>query len=218
MKYEINGLIIEQEILGDVSTNSFLVYEKNSSNCLIIDLGGYPLLHMKTIEEKSLNLEYILFTHGHYDHILGLDKMPDSSSIKIMIDQNDADCIPKAERNLSCFVGTPFQCNKPFETYNLDMPLKCGNLEITIHSTPGHTPGSICILINEVLFSGDTVFQQSIGRTDLPGGDHNIILESIEKICKTFPENTIIFPGHGDPTNLKIEKSSNPFFPGKQFL
>ncbi|MCK5684014.1 MBL fold metallo-hydrolase [bacterium] len=213
MKYEIKDLIIEREILGDVSTNSFLVYTENSKDCFIVDLGDFPSDHMKTIEKKSLNLKYILFTHGHYDHIFGLDKMPESNYLKIMIDENDGECIPRADRNLSCFVGVPFQCDKAYETYDLNTPFKCGNMEISIHSTPGHTAGSICILVNDILFSGDTIFQQSIGRTDLPGGDHTVILESIDKICKTFPDDTVIFPGHGDPTDLKSEKTSNPFFP-----
>lgn len=211
MRKKINDLIIETEILGEVETNSYLVYSELHSDCVLVDLGDVPSRHLKTIHDRNLNLKYVLLTHGHYDHIKGLDLIPGDSHAEILISPNDADCITHAEKNLSCFVGVPFQCQRTFTVMDFSKPLSAGKMEIRFFSTPGHTMGSVCIMINDVLFSGDTVFKQSIGRTDLPGGDYSTIVSSLKFICGTFPDETVIFPGHGDSTILKLEKNANPF-------
>ena len=207
-------LQIKKTVLGPIETNSYLVFEESEKWAIIIDLGDYPAYFLKIIEELELSLKGIFFTHGHYDHIKGLDFIKNFSfQIPVFIGKNDKKSISNPTYNLSYLLGE----NLSYKDI-IPSPLKEGdkfsfnNNSLEILELPGHTPGSIGILINKKhLFSGDTIFSGTVGRTDLPRGNPIVLKNSLNKIKENLSPETIIYPGHGEKTTLEKELKLNPF-------
>jgi hydroxyacylglutathione hydrolase len=207
-------LKIKKAVLGPIETNSYLIFDEVEKEAIIIDLGDYPSYFLKILEELKLDLKAIFFTHGHYDHIKGLEFTQNfSEQIPIYIGEKDLPSISNSKYNLSYLLGenlsypyiTPISLK---EKDHFDFK----NITIEIFEFPGHTPGSLGILVNENhLFSGDTIFKGTVGRTDLPGGNPLVLKETLQKIKKHFSPETIIYPGHGDKTTLKKELKLNLF-------
>ena len=157
----------------------------------------------RMIEELGANLKYILLTHGHFDHVAGIRNNPD---VKIVMHENDFGILNKVNNYMLMFGMPEMTIPKIDILVNDGDILKLGNLEIKVIHTPGHTQGSVCYLADDKLFSGDTIFRESVGRCDLEGGDFNQIIESIENKIFTLPEDTLIYPGHGKMTSVGLEK------------
>lgn len=200
---------------GAFQTNCYIVRaDEASKECLIIDtaLEAEELIHFLT--EHELNPAAVLLTHGHIDHIGGLnllrERYPDT---KVYVHKLDAEMLAGAESNLWVLMA------KPFSTAPADFLVDAGDtidvagIRFSVLHTPGHTPGGICLYAPEhgVVFSGDTLFAESIGRTDFPGGDMSQLLAGIRENLFSLPEDTKVYPGHGPSTTIAHEEEYNPF-------
>lgn len=202
----------EQHILLKAyQTNTWMVYDDESKEALLID-PAYPDQSLADhIQKMQLRIVMIINTHGHADHIGGNDFFAQLFAAPIAIHNDDAIMLVNAKKNLSAYMDMPITGSAAAVMLKDQDSISMGAYSFHVIHTPGHTPGSICLHSGAYLFSGDTLFEQSIGRTDLPGGNHQAIITSIKEKLYRLPDNTIVFPGHGPKTNIGIEKQINPF-------
>jgi hydroxyacylglutathione hydrolase len=195
------------KMLGIMGANCYVL--RNDREAVVIDPGGNPELLYPEIGNRRLL--YLIDTHGHYDHIAGNNDIKARYDTKLAVGRYDYEIIMNPELNLSIMVETPFISLPP------DMLLEDGDTlpfdgsELEIIHTPGHTRGSICIKVQNILFSGDTLFYHSVGRTDLPTGSTDDLRESIRRRLYTLPDDTKVFTGHGERTLIGEEKRFNDF-------
>lgn len=197
--------------LGNLGTNCYLVYCEQTLEAAVIDPGGNPEEVLSLISQEGLTLRYIINTHGHADHIAGNDKLRQATRAQIVIHANDAAMLTNAQHNLSMYIGGKIEFEPADWIVKDGDIIRFGNLELEVRHTPGHTPGGISLLIGDLLFSGDTLFYESIGRTDFPGGSYSILINSIQEKLMTLPDNTRVLPGHGPATSIGWERKMNPF-------
>ena len=190
-----------------IDNNNYLVIDEETREAALIDCSSVDSSVKQAIEENNATLKYILLTHGHFDHVAGIRR----SAAKVVMNENDTKILNQVNNYLPMF-GMPEITIPQIDIFVKDGDvLKLGNIDIKVIHTPGHTQGGVCYLIDKVLFSGDTIFKEAVGRCDLEGGDFNQIVESIENKIFTLPDDTIIYPGHGTSTNVAWEKENNRF-------
>lgn len=195
---------IEKLIVGEIEANCYLVWEEKSSKALIIDPGAEAAEIKKRIKENNLGCLFIINTHGHIDHI-GANNDFD---IPIMIHENDEDFLYNSELNLSLFAGLPFTSRKAERLLHDKEEIEIDGMNFSIIHTPGHTPGSICLKLGHILFTGDTLFAQGIGRTDFPYASEEKLMKSIKEELFTLEPDTKIYPGHGPVSTIGAEKGN----------
>ncbi|RQD70671.1 MAG: MBL fold metallo-hydrolase [Tindallia sp. MSAO_Bac2] len=200
---------MEKLITGPMQVNTYLVADKETGECIVIDPGGNAQAILNLVEEKNWQVKKIVLTHGHGDHIGALVQLKELTQVPVAIHHEDAHMIEDGQRNFTAMMGTAVEITAD-ELLNDGDEIKLGESVIKIIHTPGHTQGGICLLADDMLFSGDTLFMQSIGRTDLEGGNLFQLLGSIKKKLLVLSETVRVFPGHGPETNIKMEKMSNP--------
>jgi len=197
--------------VGPVMANCHILEFPES--VLLIDPGGDHEALLKLIGTRTVAA--LLFTHGHYDHIAALIPLKERfPAAAVMIHRLERDFLSDPSLNLSGHFGRGVAYTREPERLLEDgdrLPLPDGS-ELTVIHTPGHTPGGICFLAGGILFSGDTLFRESIGRCDLPGGDEELILKSIREKLLVLPDDTRVLPGHMNATSIGYEKKNNPFF------
>jgi len=204
--------MIEVQALGAIGANCYLYSCAETKKAVVIDPGADGKRIYRWILEKGLNVEYILITHGHVDHIGAVDELRELlGDVLVGIHADDADMLTDARKNLSSYVGGGLVLKKADILLQDGQELMIGKERIKVIATPGHSPGGVCFLCSEGLFSGDTLFAGSIGRTDFPGGSMNQLLDGVKKKLLILPEDTRVFPGHGEETSIGEEKRDNPF-------
>ena len=197
---------------GMLQANTYLVCDETSRLGFIVDLGGYSKELKNIIEKNDIQIQYIVLTHGHGDHIGGVQEhLKDFPDAKVVCSRAEEKMLLDPELNEAHHFGPEKVSFKPDILVDDGDTLTVGNMTMKFIMTPGHTEGGMCILIDDVLFSGDTLFCRSIGRTDLAGGDFRTIMESIEKKLFLLPDETQVLPGHMGPTTIGFEKENNPF-------
>lgn len=195
--------------LGDIQTNCYIVIEELTKKAIVIDPGNDGYIILEYLLKEGLNLQGIFLTHGHFDHIGGIEEIIAKYEVPVYISYNDAKFLQDAQLNLSRFVGNPISLNiKPVYIKDGD-ELYCGNICFKVIETPGHTPGGVCYYTAGNLFAGDTLFKQSVGRTDFPGGNYSQIVNSVREKLYILPDETIVYPGHGPSTTIGQEKVEN---------
>lgn len=196
---------------GPLAVNTYLVEDEATKKGFIVDPGGYNPQLTKQIEDEGIDIEYIILTHGHSDHIGGVnphkDKLPGA---KVVANQAEVPMLANAQMNMSAMMGGAVTVTPDLTVKDGDT-LKVGNMELKFVHTPGHSPGGMCIITGNAVFCGDTLFCQSIGRTDFPGCSFNELADSIRNKLYVLPDNTQAFPGHMGPTTIGYEKENNPF-------
>lgn len=207
-----NGLIIDSTVVGVVGTNCYIVRREDSDRCVVVDPGDNGAAIGRYIQDNHLVLEDILLTHAHYDHILGVADLVSQAGGRICIYEGEKELLEDSMLNLSGVHGIP-------TGLRADVLLKDGQIyeaagmKFRVIHTPGHTKGSCCYYIEEekALFCGDTLFFESIGRTDLPTGNGRDMMESLQKKVLVLPSDVKAFTGHGPVTEIGYERENNPF-------
>lgn len=197
--------------LGNMGANFYMVTCEETNELFVVDPGACAHTASELIKESGATLKYIILTHAHADHIGALDEIKNEYDVPVVICTHEAEALSSDEYNLCSVFGIPSPKTKPDICVNDGDTLPFGNAEIKFLHTPGHTKGSMCILFDNCLISGDTLFYGSIGRTDFPGGSFKEIEKSIVEKIYSLDGNTVIYPGHGNPTSVKFEMKNNPF-------
>jgi hydroxyacylglutathione hydrolase len=198
-------------IVGNLGVNCYIPYCEETDQCAIIDPGDKADKILGLVQKNKLHPKYILLTHGHFDHIGAVKELKDKTGAQIGIHPGDAPMLLDPAKNLSIFTGgetVQVQADLMVED---GMILQIGNIHLKAIHTPGHTAGGLCYLGGGVLFTGDTLFAGSVGRTDLPGGSHSILIRSIQEKLMILQDDLVIYPGHGGFSTLGQERISNPF-------
>lgn len=196
---------------GIYAANCYLVYSENNKEAIVIDPGGDVDDIIAQIENLGLDIKYIILTHGHGDHIGGVRELKKYKNVPVAIHKDDEDLLNDGEKNLSSIMAMGTIEETADILLNEGDKIHFGNLTGKIIHTPGHTPGGITIEIDNGLFTGDTLFAGSIGRTDLLGGCFEKIISSIKDKLLIYPDDTIVYPGHGPTSTIEKEKRFNPF-------
>lgn len=208
------SLLVKKFAPPMVAANSYIIKDTVSGEAAVIDAG----VSNNRLEAliRSMNIEklkYILLTHGHFDHIMGVKRLQKTFGGEIVIHEADADCLSDSRKSLAGVLGfacPPFECDVTVSDGDI---LALGEKKIEVISTPGHTVGSVCYKTDKYIFSGDTLFNRGIGRTDFPGGSMEEILTSIKKLYALDGDYRVC-PGHGDETILSFERENNPYTRG----
>lgn len=201
--------------LGALWTNGYLFWD-DEKRAFFVDPGGDASEVVDFLERNGLSLESVLLTHGHLDHIAGIENLVSLVGENIYIAKKDAPLLKDPPEEMQAALN--MKCNgvSSFKTVDDGDRLSVGEMEIIVLATPGHTPGSVCYLVRQgdetILISGDTLFAQSVGRTDLPGGDSAMLDESLKKLS-ALPDGLSVLPGHGPATSIASERKHNPFWP-----
>ena len=200
---------IKTYVAGPVQANNYLVIDENSKEAILIDCSDYVQEIVDYVKENSLTVKYILLTHGHFDHVLGINRMKKVLNAKVYVHEGDKEQVLHTREVMTMF-GLPTDgVENGVIDGTLSDNLTLGGQQIQVIATPGHTPGGVCYLIGENLFSGDTLFHGSIGRTDLPGGSFAQLKHSVVDVLFALDENTKVYPGHASPTTIGYEKKFN---------
>ena len=210
---------IDKLTLGAYETNSYILRsDAAAKDVLIVDTGLTPQPLINFLKQNELNPVALILTHGHADHIAGITPLRQSfSGIKVAIQADDSPMLASGLKNLSCLAGTSIETGPADLIIETEEPVKFAGLTLNVLHTPGHTPGGICLYSqsDSVVFSGDTLFAGSIGRTDFPG--YNIkkcftqLVGNINAKLATLPADTKVLPGHGPETTIGNEKKHNPY-------
>jgi glyoxylase-like metal-dependent hydrolase (beta-lactamase superfamily II) len=202
--------------VGPLQCNCSVIGDEASHEAIVIDPGADISRVLDVIQRHSLKVTQILITHGHIDHVGGAMKLKQSTGAPILMNKNDAPQLQMLDMQATWIgVAPPGQVTMDASLEEGDK-ISTKNLHATVMHTPGHTEGSTCIyfLAEKKLIAGDTLFAGSIGRTDLPGGNFEKIMDSLHNRVMALPEETIVIPGHGPATTIGEEKETNPFLVG----
>ena len=206
-------MILKTFVTGMLDNNNYLLIDEKSKEAVLIDCSEYIEEVDVVLKNYDAKLKYILITHGHFDHVLGINKFhemyPETQIIAPLLDK---DLIEDIGTFVDRFIGGMGQVDVPHvDNYVSDVDeFTIGENKIKIISTPGHTKGGVCYSVDEKIFSGDTIFLGSVGRTDLPGGNFEQIRSSVKKILEMFDDEIPIYCGHGASTSVGYEKVHNP--------
>ncbi len=197
---------------GQLETNCYLLYDDESKEGALFDVAGPIPSLVKEVENEKIDIKYLFFTHGHFDHVMGLEEarslFPEA---KVGINKEELKVMENMSQFAKMFGFEPSQFGQ-IDVYLEDkQTYKLGNIEITTIHAPGHTPGSICFYSPSFIVVGDVLFNRGIGRTDLYGGSMKQLENSIKNLF-ALPDETTVLPGHGPLTTIGEEKRSNPFF------
>lgn len=199
---------IKNIISGQLETNCWLIYDDITKVAIIIDPGEDGSAVIEAIEKLALKPELLINTHGHFDHILSDDVIRKKYNIPLAIHKDDIPFLTDINKNASYVIGKPTVINYPEIIFEYEKSYKTSFCNYSVINTPGHTPGSVCILIDNNLFSGDTLFKESVGRTDFPGSSPLAMKKSLQKI-KQLDKKILVYPGHGCSTSIEKELASN---------
>ena len=205
-------LKIGKIVMGSVQTNCYFLYQEDEKKIIVVDPADRGEYLYNAFKEAGLEVAAILLTHAHFDHIWGCNQLRELAGVQVFAFEEEKDLCESAKLNVSEDVGRPY-------TATVDWYLKDGEtvtiegMEFKVIWTPGHTQGSCCYYFEKdnILISGDTLFEGSVGRSDLPTGNGATLTRSLKERLMILPDETMVFPGHGNSTTIADEKKYNPF-------
>ncbi len=210
--------IIKRLVVGSLSANCYIVGSEATGEGVVIDPGGDAGDILKAIRDSGLDIKTIILTHGHSDHIAALYDIQDRTGAEVAIHTADADFL-HGRGDFSSMFGISYKTPAPPDRllHEGDI-IDVGDLHFSVLHTPGHTPGSICLLLSDdKIFTGDTLFYRGIGTTLMPGSSRRQLINSINTVLMAFPDSTILYPGHGRETTIGAERKNNPYLHGDNF-
>lgn len=199
-------MIVKKMMAGIYGANCYIVMDEETKEAVVLDPGGDVDDIEKVLQSLGAKVKYIALTHGHFDHTTGVDGLQAITKAEVAIGKEDNEMILKDVQ----YYG-PFIEGGAHIILNHGDSLNFGKHTMKVIHTPGHTPGGVCFLIENMLFSGDTLFKGSIGRSDLAGGDGEALIRNIKERLVVLPKETIVYPGHGPSTTIGDEELYNPF-------
>ncbi len=206
-----NDIIIKRVVVSHLSANCWIVGREQAGTGLVIDPGGNADSIKRAIDESGLAIELIALTHGHSDHIAALYEIQDHTGAKVAIHAEDADFL-EGRGSMSSQFGISYRTpHSPDKLLRDGDAISAGGLSFTVIHTPGHTPGSICLLSGDKVFTGDTLFRRGIGTTLMPGSSRPQLINSIRTRLMTLPDETVVYPGHGRETTIGAERRDNRY-------
>lgn len=210
-------MILETRAAEPFFKNGFVLGCEQTREGVVIDPGDETPALLEAVAKHQLSIRYILLTHAHLDHITGVASAKKALGIPVGLHQAD-NFLYEAVVQQGQMFGLRIEPQPKVDFfYEGEGPWRFGKYGAWVYHTPGHCPGGVCLAVGRegekarMLFVGDTLFAGSIGRTDLPGGDPETLLSSIRNVLFTFPDDTVVYPGHGEPTTIGRERRSNPF-------
>ncbi len=210
-------MILERRAVDPFFKNGFVLGCEETREGVLIDPGDEVDELLAAIQQHRLKVDKVLLTHAHLDHVTGVGRAKAALGARVWLHRDDNFLYDAVVQQGQMFGLRVEPQPKVDEFYDGEGPLRFGRYEVHVHHTPGHCPGGVCLAVNregdseKTLFVGDTLFAGSIGRTDLPGGSLDTLLQSIRNVLFAFPEPTVVHSGHGEPTTIGREKRTNPF-------
>jgi glyoxylase-like metal-dependent hydrolase (beta-lactamase superfamily II) len=208
-------LIITRLVVGSLSANCFIVGRESAGEGIVIDPGGNGEDIYRAIAAAGLDIKIIVLTHGHSDHIAALYDIQERTGAAVAIHVEDVDFL-EGHSSFSSQFGISYKTPHPPDRLLREGDIiNIAGMSFKVIHTPGHTPGSICLLTDDKVFTGDTLFRRGIGTTLMPGSSRPQLIDSIRKKLMVLPDDTIIYPGHGRETTIGAERRDNPYVTGK---
>jgi hydroxyacylglutathione hydrolase len=204
-------MIIKTVIVGPLDVNCYILGCEDTKEAAIIDPGDNADEIIKVIDEEGLNPGFIINTHAHFDHVGGVKTIKEHFKINFFLHEEDLFLIENVSEQATAFGLNPIPKPDVDKFVNNGDKISLGNKVINVIHTPGHSPGCVCYYIDNNVFVGDTMFAGSIGRTDLPGGSYETLINSIKERLFPLGDSTIVYPGHGPSTTIEKERKHNPF-------
>jgi hydroxyacylglutathione hydrolase len=202
---------LNQLTVGQLGVNCYIVSCEDTNEALVIDPGDNVEIILEKIEQENLQVKYIVNTHGHADHIGANKILKNKTNAAIAIHSDDAPMLNNPKLNLSVYIGASIISDPADIILNAGDTITIGNVNLSVLHTPGHTKGGICLLTEGALFSGDTLFAESIGRCDFPDGSMNDLIHGIQSQLMKLPDDIKVYPGHGPVTTIGWERTHNPY-------
>ncbi len=204
-------MIIKTLEVGPIMTNCYIVVCKQTNEAVVIDPGDEADRIYWELGNLKAKIKYIINTHGHFDHVGGNKELKEKTKADILINKLDEPMLFNLKEHSAMFGLSCENSPKADKYIDENSVVEFGEIKFKVFNTPGHTQGGVSLYDKDAVFVGDTLFASSIGRTDLPGGNHKTIIESIKTKLLTLPESTRVYPGHGPKTTIGKEKQGNPF-------
>lgn len=195
---------------GRYVENCYLLGDPDAGVAVLIDPGEEPERALAALRHRGWRLASIWLTHGHVDHVLGVGAVQAATGAPIRLHPGDR-ALYDAAPQYAADPAHPVAMPAPDAGWQDGEVVQVGRHPFTVRHVPGHSPGHVCFIGADAVFSGDVLFSGSIGRTDLPGADHHTLIDSIQRVLQTLPDSTTVFPGHGRPTTIGIERETNPY-------
>lgn len=198
--------------VGAIGANCFIVGDETTREVFVIDAGDEPERILDALRTLRARPTALVNTHGHFDHIEAVNAVRKATGAPFWIHEAECEVLEQGPARAKAIFGIDLPSSPVPDRWLVDGDrLAVGSLAFTVRHTPGHSPGGVCLIADGLAFVGDTLFAGSIGRTDLPGGDPETLLESIARVLLPLPDDTVCYPGHGPETTIGEERRSNPF-------
>lgn len=204
-------MIVKQFVEGFIANNNYLLIDEDSKEAALIDCTDYISELGAVLKEYDAKLKYILLTHGHFDHIMGVPKIKQEFGAKVYLHKDDKELVDNSDEFMISVGMQPFEHPEIDKYIDENEEIYLGKNKIRVIHLPGHTQGGVGYLVDGMLFAGDSIFLESVGRTDLPGGNHKQLIESIKNKIFSLDGDTILYVGHGTNTTVEHEKKYNEF-------